>query len=110
MSFCRLSQDTIEKRQQQWQQRESHLIALAEHMLEQEGFAAFSMERLVRECSYSKGTVYRHFSSKEDCLAEVAIRGQRQMMTMLSTAASFDGLLRERFLGFHFASWMYACS
>ena len=107
MTLCRLSKNTIEKRQLQWQERETHLVALAEQMLEGEGFSAFSMERLVRECSYSKGTVYRHFSSKEDCLAEIAIRGQQQMLIMFRSASSFDGLMRERFLGFHFAYQLF---
>ncbi len=107
MTMCRLSKSTIERRQLQWQERETHLVELAEQMLEGEGFSAFSMERLVRECSYSKGTVYRHFSSKEDCLAEIAIRGQRQMITMFRKVVTFDGMLRERFLGFHFAYQLY---
>ncbi|WP_430462799.1 TetR/AcrR family transcriptional regulator [Thalassolituus sp. LLYu03] len=89
-------------------EREKELLDLAEQLINQDGFAAFTMDRLVAASGYSKGTLYNHFSSKEDCLAGLCIRGMSLMEHLFQRAATFDGNARERVLALHYADQLYA--
>ena len=91
------------RQEEKWQEREAPLLDLTHHILEEEGFAGFNMERLVKASDVSKGTVYNHFSSKEDCLAALCIRGMHSLADMFRRARAFDGTSREKALAIHFA-------
>lgn len=56
------------------------------------------MERLAAGTNYSKGTVYQHFSSKEDVLAALCLESGRLRHALLERAALFKGRGRERAL------------
>jgi AcrR family transcriptional regulator len=95
-------------REEKWAERENELLDIALHLLEQEGFAEFSMEKLIRNCNFSKGTVYNHFSGKEDCQAALCLRGMHYVGELMTRAYAFDGHARERLLAFHFAYSLYS--
>lgn len=54
------------------------------------------MERMAAAVGVSKGTVYQHFSSKEDLLAAVLLRSADTRARLFERAASFRGTSRER--------------
>ena len=54
--------------------RQAELELLAERMIVSGGLAGFSIERLAQEAGYSRPTVYRHFSSKEDALSAAIVK------------------------------------
>ncbi|WP_369600381.1 TetR/AcrR family transcriptional regulator [Hahella sp. SMD15-11] len=89
-------------------EREAHLLDIAEQVVEQHGFAGLTMDKIVSRCAYSKGTVYNHFSSKEDLISALCIRAMRTEMGYLNRALTFDGCTRERALAGHFAYQLYA--
>ncbi|PHS62328.1 MAG: TetR family transcriptional regulator [Thalassobium sp.] len=89
-------------------EREQQFLDIAHELLNRDGFADFSMDKLVRASGYSKGTLYNHFSSKEDCLSAMCLRGLAMMEDMFSRAAAFDGTLREKILAMNVAYHLYA--
>lgn len=89
-------------------EREQLLLDIAHELVNRDGFADFSMDKLVRASGYSKGTLYNHFSSKEDCLSGLCLRGMAMMEDMFSRAAAFDGTPREKILAMNVAYYLYA--
>jgi AcrR family transcriptional regulator len=76
--------------------REELILAAAARMLVEEGFGALTMDRVAEAVEYSKGTVYQHFSSKEDLLATLAVRNTERRYELFSRASAFEGTTRER--------------
>ncbi len=88
--------------------REQQLLALAQQILQQEGFAGLTMDRLTALSDVSKGTVYNHFCSKEDLFSALSIRSLQQQLVVLQHAQSLEGHSRERVLALHCAYYHYA--
>lgn len=99
---------SLSKSEQKKADREQELLDLAVSILKDEGFAALSLEKLTAQSSYSKGTIYNHFSSKEDCLLALSIRAIGSIMEMFMRALQFDGCLREKAVAIHYAYQLYA--
>lgn len=55
----------LTKKQQAIADREVELIQLAKSLVQEQGFANLTMDKLTSASSYSKGTIYNHFCSKE---------------------------------------------
>lgn len=98
------------KRQAAIADREQELLAIAERLMGTEGFSGLTMDKLVAACNYSKGTVYNHFSSKEDLLCALCIKGTKLGMQITKRALTFDGNSRERCLAVHFAQRIHGLS
>ncbi|MES9963532.1 MAG: TetR/AcrR family transcriptional regulator [Candidatus Sedimenticola sp. 20ELBAFRAG] len=88
--------------------RELELLAAALSIIENRGVAGLNMDRLVAQVPYSKGTVYSHFSSKEDLLTSLCIQGMEILAGLFRKAANYSGSTRERGLGIHLAYLLYA--
>jgi AcrR family transcriptional regulator len=91
------------KQEEKWQLREARLLDLTQSLIDESGFAHFNMDRLVKVSDVSKGTIYNHFSSKEDCLAAFCVRGMSQLKGLFQRALTFNGTPREIALAIHFA-------
>ncbi|GAB3028667.1 TetR/AcrR family transcriptional regulator [Bowmanella dokdonensis] len=96
------------KRQLAIADREQELLSLAERLMAEEGFSGLTMDKLVAACSYSKGTVYNHFSSKEDLLCALCIKCMETELTMFSQALTFEGNSREKLLAVCYAYRLHA--
>lgn len=68
----------------------------ARRMLTERGYLDLNMDRIAEAIEYSKGTVYQHFSSKEDLIAALCIDTAEARGEMFRRAAAYDGLTRER--------------
>ena len=66
--------ETLSRKQREIQEREALILEVAREMLLERGYLGVTMDRIAQAIEYSKGTVYQHFSSKEDVL--VALAGQ----------------------------------
>lgn len=99
---------SLSKSEQKKADREQELLDIAVSILKNEGFAALSLEKLTAKSSYSKGTIYNHFSSKEDCLLALSIRAAGSIMALFNRALQFDGSLREKAVAIHYAYQLYA--
>ncbi|WP_018141622.1 TetR/AcrR family transcriptional regulator [Thioalkalivibrio sp. ALJ7] len=65
---------TEDRRQREREAREALFIEKAYELIREEGLLALQMSRLAAACEYATGTLYQHFTSKEDLLAAVATR------------------------------------
>ena len=83
-------------------EREELLLDLAIEIIEQHGFAQLTLDKLTARSEYSKGTVYNHFSSKEDLWCALCARGLRVQRSMFGKLAQFLGNSREAILALSF--------
>ncbi len=86
------------------QAREREILDRALDIISTQGIVAFTMDKLVANVSFSKGTVYGHFSSKEDVLAGLCNDNMQRVAALFSRATAVDGLTgRERMVSISFA-------
>jgi len=88
--------------------REQEIIDTALTLIEQFGAENLTMDKLVKEVPYSKGTVYNHFSSKEDLLIAISNIALTVLSDLFAKAAKYDGSTRERMYLISFAYLIYA--
>jgi AcrR family transcriptional regulator len=87
---------TTTRKQREVRQREAYLLDVARKMLMEQGFSGLSMDRLAEATEYSKGTVYQHFSTKEDLVAALAVQSIEHRRDLFERARTFEGRPRER--------------
>jgi AcrR family transcriptional regulator len=87
---------TITRKQREIRDRETRILTLARDMLLDQGYHGLSMDRIAEELEYSKGTIYQHFSSKEEVLVALANQALEQRLQLFRRAAEFRGRSRER--------------
>lgn len=90
------------------QQRELEILEAAKSLLEEIDVSQLTMDKVVARVPYSKGTVYSHFSCKEDLLSGIGNLAHRTMVGLFKRAAENPGCSRERYLGVSFAYLIYA--
>jgi len=98
---------TLTRKQREVQERELRLLEVARKMLIEHGFAGLNMDEIARATEYSKGTVYGHFSSKEDLVTALAIQSMEQRLRLFELAFRFEALPRERMLAIGFADELF---
>ncbi|RME69281.1 MAG: TetR/AcrR family transcriptional regulator [Verrucomicrobia bacterium] len=86
------------RKQTQIAERETAILDIAGRILAREGMAALTMERVLAEVDFSKGTLYNHFRCREDLLIAWHARCFRQHFELFARGALFRGRPRERFL------------
>ncbi|QKT03479.1 TetR/AcrR family transcriptional regulator [Ectothiorhodospiraceae bacterium 2226] len=65
---------TKERKQREFAEREERFLRAAAEYIREDGFLNLQMARLARACDYATGTLYQHFTSKEDLLLALANR------------------------------------
>ncbi|HPF40610.1 MAG TPA: TetR/AcrR family transcriptional regulator [Phycisphaerae bacterium] len=84
------------RKQREIREREQQILAVARQMLLERGYLGLNMDRIAEAIGYSKGTVYQHFSSKEDLLAALCVQTKQKRVEFFEKAMRFDGRPRER--------------
>lgn len=103
-----LFQRAYTPKQQAIADREHELLHIAKSIVEQEGFNNFTMDKLTAASPYSKGTIYNHFSSKEDVITALCSAALRHEISFFRRAQKFNGTSRERVIALHVAYVMSA--
>lgn len=98
---------TLSRKQREIQERELRLLDVGRKMLVEQGFAGLNMDRLAESAEYSKGTVYQHFSSKEDLVAALAVQTCDERARLFQKALAFKGGTRERFMAVGMADELF---
>lgn len=88
--------------------REQEIIDSALELMKLHGAENLTMDKLVAQVPYSKGTVYNHFSCKEDLLIAISNRALKILSKLFSKASQFDATTRERMYLVSFAYLIYA--
>jgi TetR/AcrR family fatty acid metabolism transcriptional regulator len=82
----------------QREERERLILEAAEELLAEKGYHEMSIDEIAARVGVSKGTVYLHFSSKEELVLAYLSRGMRRFMQeatdALNTSASPSAKLR----------------
>ncbi|MDQ7050905.1 MAG: TetR/AcrR family transcriptional regulator [Enterobacterales bacterium] len=84
--------------QQDFDQRENELITLGRKLLEDDCLTTLTIDKLVAESRFSKGTIYKHFTSKEDLLMAICNQSITEMQAKFKRALAFKGNSREKIL------------
>ena len=87
---------TRERKQREFEARETLFMETARRLIREEGLLTLHMARLARECDYATGTLYQHFSSKEDLLVALATRRIGEHSDEFCRAAAWKASTRER--------------
>jgi len=94
----------LSPKQQEIKLREKRILAVSRKALAEHGYHGLSMERIAATVEYSKGTVYNHFSNKEEIIVALAIEALSIRLAMFKRAAQFKGGSRFRILAIGQAS------
>lgn len=70
----------LSRKEREQLQREKDIISKAEELFCKNGFENTSMDDLAREAEYTKRTIYRYFTCKEDLFFAVALRAYRLLL------------------------------
>ncbi len=89
---------TVTRKQREIAQREDLILETARKMLLERGYLGLTMDRIAEEIEYSKGTVYQHFSSKEDLICALAAQTHERRGDLFESASTFLGRPRERII------------
>ncbi|MDH5426791.1 MAG: TetR/AcrR family transcriptional regulator [Nitrospirota bacterium] len=85
-----------ERKKREYAQRETLVIDTARTLLLEVGYIDLNMDRIAELTEYSKGTIYQHFSCKEEILVQMLIQSAQQCGTFLDRGSQFRGTPRER--------------
>jgi len=83
--------------------REGNILDGALDIISKQGIVGLTMDKLVAKISYSKGTLYNHFSSKEDVLAGLCNRNMCSVMNLFLRAAAIEENARDKMTAIGFA-------
>lgn len=86
------------RKQIQIAERERDILRIAGDILHHEGVNALTMERVLARVDFSKGTLYNHFTCREDLLVAVHAQCFTEHLSYFERGALFRGRARERFL------------
>src|SRR5580698_969718 len=89
-------QGTLTRKQREIQGREARILEVASKMIVQDGYHGLSMDRIAEALEYSKGTIYQHFSCKEDVLMALVNQAMERRLDLFRRAAAYRGSSRER--------------
>ncbi len=83
--------------------REKELIALSRNLINEECLSTLTIDRIVAAAPYSKGTIYKHFTSKEDLILAICNSCMQELQALFTRALKFDGNSRERIVAVNIA-------
>jgi AcrR family transcriptional regulator len=89
---------TAERRARELERREQSLLDAAVALLDRDDWQAVTVEAIAERAEYAKGTVYRHFASKDDMLARLAAdwtAGTRDALEALDADRPFEAVLHD---------------
>ena len=90
------------------QDREQQIIDAAIKLIGQQGIEHLTMDKVVAQVPFSKGTVYKHFAGKEDLLLAISNQAIMLLADFFWRAFQFEGCARERMLLLNFSYLLYA--
>lgn len=93
----------MSRKQREIAKRHTLFLEIARNILEDEGYHLLSMERIAEVAEYSKGTVYQHFTCKEEILIQLCNEEMSQLLDLFKRAAEINGTNRDRIFAIAYA-------
>ena len=91
-------QQKLSRKAREIREREELILSAAQSLIKENGYNHLSMERVAERVEYSKGTIYNHFSSKEDLVCSLSCRYIGNLIEVFKRAYDYSGSTRERYL------------
>jgi AcrR family transcriptional regulator len=98
---------TFNRKQREFEEREQLFIRIADHILSKDGDAELNMDKLATNSEYSKGTVYKHFSCKEDLLTAIYYEKFHVLFRLFKKVMAIPMSTRDRQIGIHVAHSLF---
>ena len=76
-------------------------------MLVEVGYLGLSMDAIAAALEYSKGTIYNHFSCKEEIIIALAVETMEKRASMFEKAAALAGTPRDRIIAIGIAAELF---
>lgn len=89
-------------------EREQKIIIAAISLIKSVGIENLTMDKVVSQVPFSKGTVYKHFIGKEDLLLAISNHAIHVMSDLFYRTYEYKGCSRERMLLLNFSYLIYA--
>ncbi|WP_442888143.1 TetR/AcrR family transcriptional regulator [Congregicoccus parvus] len=86
----------ISRKQHQIAERETGILRIAREIVATDGPSALTMERVLARVDFSKGTLYNHFTCREDLIVALHAECFAEHCEIFSRGALFRGRPRER--------------
>lgn len=83
--------NTSTRRLREFQQREQLFLEAASNIIRDEGISVLTMDKIAELTEYAKGTVYKHFTSKEDILCGLCVERLSKGVEMFAHAIQING-------------------
>ena len=88
--------ETLTPKKREILERETRILEIARPVVVREGYHGLNMDRIAEDVGYSKGTIYNHFSCKEEIIIALAIQNVAKRTELFQRAAQFKGCARYR--------------
>jgi AcrR family transcriptional regulator len=98
---------TRERRLRDIAEREQRFLDAARVLIRQDGLLNLQMARVAERCDYAVGTLYQHFSSKEDLLIALSTDNVQHRVDLFRRAAEWPAGSRDRMVGIAVADMMF---
>lgn len=98
---------TRERRQRELGNREQLILENARELIRVEGLLNLQMARLAEKCEYAVGTLYQHFSSKEDLVLALTEEDVSEHVGLFARAAAWRGSTRDRIFALSVADLIF---
>ncbi|WP_270567091.1 TetR/AcrR family transcriptional regulator [Clostridium beijerinckii] len=91
-------------------ERENIIVSVAEDLFCKSGFEKVSMDNLAKECEFTKRTIYRYFTCKEDLFFAVSLRGYKNLFKMIQSESQKGNTGFEKIRLSYYAYYNYFCN
>lgn len=85
-------------------EREELILNVAFSLLQEKGFHGLNMQTIANRTDYSKGTIYQHFTCKEDVLTKLVTRCGERLISLIDIALENSEGLRHKIV---MVSWAF---
>jgi len=89
-------------------EREQRILSAAYEVMAEVGVSALTLERVSQNLPYSKGTLYNHFTCKEDLIIAMCVESIEIFEGFKERVISFDASSRARMQALSLAYLLYA--
>lgn len=90
--------ETLTPKKREIREREARILKVARPIVVKDGYHGLNMDRIAEAVNYSKGTIYNHFSCKEEIIIALAIENMNKRIDLFRQAAEFKGCARYRMM------------
>ncbi len=99
--------NTQTRKQRERAAREADLLDRAYELVCEHGLVSLQMSHLATAGEVAMGTLYSHFSSKEDLLLALSVRSSTYRLEQIRRAVAWEECTRMRMLAVAMADWMF---